>query len=216
MPPFRSLLRSATVAATIALAPAVHAQLTPSVEAFVGYYRPLGHFDPASVYSTALPVEPSDLQSRTWGGTVRLAVGRRFGFAGQLAVAKSRIASVSTPQGPSPATNASVVIGLLLGQYDVSPRPHDYRIWVNAGPALVQHGGDAYRRYGSATSFGPALGMTIDVPLAAHLKLSADATGLFYTFDLPMPPEFSANPGPLEHGNQRDALLHLGIAWTNF
>jgi hypothetical protein len=188
--------------------------VTTSVEAFVGYYRPYGNFDPASVYSTALPDKPSDLRGPVWGGTVHLGIGRRLGVAAQLASARSQIREVITPEGPRGPTNAQVVLGSLLGQLDVSPSPRAYRVWVNAGPAFVRHGGDAYRSYGSPTSLAPALGTTVVVPLRAHLQLTAEGTGLFYVFDVPMPADLRANPGSLEHGSQRDLLVHLGIAWT--
>ena len=214
MQSFRSVFHAGVVGATLALGSAVQGQVTTSVEGFVGYYRPFGHFDPASVSVTGLPAKPSDLQGPAWGATVHLGVGQRVGFAAQLVTAHARIGEVVTPEGPRGPTNASVVLGSLVAQYDLSPNPRAYHVRVNAGPAFVHHGGDAYQPFGSPTSFGPALGTAVLVPLRAHLQLTAEATGLFYGFDLPMPPALRANSGHLEHGTQRDVLVHLGIAWT--
>lgn len=214
MPFIRSVLRAGVLGAALAVGPA-QGQVTTSVEGFVGFYRPFGHFDPASVYATGLPVEPSDLQGAAWGGTLHLGFGPRLGVAALLATARSQIGEVVTPAGPRGPTNAQVVLGSLLGRYDVSPDPRAYHVWVNAGPAFVRHGGDAYRPYGSPTSLGPALGTAVLVPLWAHLQLTAEATGLFYRFDVPMPAALRGNPGSLEHGSQRDVLAHLGIAWTS-
>lgn len=135
------------------------AQVMTAVGLFGGYYRPFGHFDPASVYSTALPVEPRDLRGFLGGGAVHLSLGRRLGIEAQMAVAFSTIPAVVAPGGPRGPTNANVEVATLEGEYDVSPTPHRYRVWLNAGPAFVRHGGDAYARYGSPTSVGAAAGV---------------------------------------------------------
>lgn len=210
----RSLLRSAALVATLGIAPAANAQLTASVEAFAGYYRPFGHFAPAPTYSSQLPSQPSDLKGPAWGGTAHLTLGRRFGVAGEVAATRSEVPEVITPGGPRGPTDASVVLGLLLAQYDLSAKPGAYHLWVNAGPAAIHHGGDAYSPYGSPTSLGGAVGMTLVVPIRGHLELSADATGLFYTLDVPMHHELGLTPGSVEHGDQRDALVRLGLMWT--
>lgn len=210
----RSSLCGAIAVAMLAHAPAIHGQVTVSVEGFAGYYRPFGHFNPASVYSTALPGQPADLQGPTWGGMAHLGIGRRYGIAAQIATASSQFGGGFTPDGLQPPSHARVLLGSLLAQYDVSPNPRAVRVWLNAGAAVIQHGGDAYRPYGSPTSFGPAFGTTIGVPLGAHLEVAADATGVFYTLDVPMPPDLRFNPGRLEHGSQRDALVHVGLMWT--
>lgn len=212
----RSLLRAGAVAAMLTHAPAANAQLTASLGFFAGVYHPFGHFDPASVYSTALPGQPSDLKGTAWGGTAHLGFGGRYGVAAQVAAANSQVGGGNTPEGVERPTGASVLLATVLAQYDVSPNPRAFGIWLSAGPALIRHGGDAYRPYGSPTSYGAAFGTTVAVPLGAHLQLNADVTGLFYTFDVPMPPDLRANPGRLEHGSQRDALVHLGIAWARF
>ncbi len=191
------------------------AQVTSSVEGFVGYYRPLGQFDPASVYVVGIPSRPSDMQSPVWGVTARLGVGSRMGLAAQLAMARSRGNIVYTPAGAIGARTTSIVLGSLFGQYDISPSVSKFHLRLNAGPAFVHHGGDAFREVGGATSFAPAIGTTLVVILREHLQLSAEATGLFYTFDVPMAPELRANAGPLLHGRQRDLLLHLGVAWVS-
>ncbi|HEY9227913.1 MAG TPA: hypothetical protein VIP11_14750, partial [Gemmatimonadaceae bacterium] len=59
----RLRLSAASVTALLGLAAPVAAQLRGSVEAFAGYYRPFGKFEPASVYLTSLPETPSDLSS---------------------------------------------------------------------------------------------------------------------------------------------------------
>src|SRR5262249_13908518 len=110
-------------------------------------------------------------------------------------------------------TNANVTMEMLQAQFDVSPRPQAYHVWLNAGPGFVHHSGDSYRQFGSPMSLAAAFGTTITAPIAAHWQLVADATALFYAFHVSMPWNII---GPnVEHGSQRDAMLHLGLGWTN-
>jgi hypothetical protein len=178
-----------------------------------GYYRPFGHFDAASVYSTSLPVEPSDLRGFAGGGAGQLSLGRRFGLEAQIAVVHSTVPAVTTPGGIRGPTKASVDFVTLEGAYDISPTPERYRLWLNAGPTFVRHGGDAYSQYGSPTSVGGAAGVGLILPIGRQLNLATNLTTLWYVFDLAMPPELRLNPGPLQHGAQRDAVLQVGLRW---
>src|SRR5262245_23297049 len=213
MSPLHRLNRAASVIA-ILLIPAAraHTQVTGTVTAFAGYYRPFGHFDPASVYASSLPEKPEDLRASAWGGAGHLAFGNRFGVVVQVAKTSSRVPAVFTPGGPFGPRDASVLLATLQGQYAVSSLPHA-QLWVNAGPGLVRHGGNAYELHGSPTSFAGAIGTTLVVPVAPHLQFTANATVLLYVLDVPMPPNLRLNPGRLEHGPQRDALLHAGLSW---
>lgn len=188
-------------------------QVTGSIGPLVGYYRPFGHFDPASVYSTSLPQEPSDLSGVAWGAEGQLSFGGRLGLEGQLASASSTIPEVITPGGPSGPTNARVTIATLQARYDASPSREKAGVWLSAGPALIEHGGDAYRRYGSPRSVGVAAGIGIAVPITSTLRVVAGVTALRYSFDVPMPAELRYNPGSMEHGTQTDAIFHLGLRW---
>lgn len=189
------------------------AQASGAIGLFAGYYRPFGHFDPASIYSTALPTEPGDLRGPAWGGVGQLVIHRRFGLEAQVAVARSTLPEVITPAGPRGPTKAEVDIASLEGQYDVSPRSERYRVWLSAGPAVIRHGGDAYAPYGRPVSVGGAVSAALVVPLRSELQMAFDLTTLWYVFDLPMPSQFQNNPGSLEHGAQRDALLRVGLRW---
>jgi hypothetical protein len=168
-----------------------------SLEVFVGYYRPFGHFDPASIIDHGtLPEQPSGLSAVAWGATGHMGVGGRFGFAAQLAATlDSRVRAIPTPDGRTHGpTDATVSMGVLQAQF-------------------VRHSGDAYRQYGSPTSLAAAFGTTITVPIRAHWELIADATTLFYAFRMSTPSDIIG--ADMEHGNQRDAMLHLGLGWTH-
>lgn len=196
------------------LAAPLAAQTSVDVGPLVGYYRPFGQFDPASVYSTSLPSSPRDLSGRAWGATAQLTFGARFGVEAQGSLTSSTIGGVISPEGPSPLTTARVLVLTAQAQYDVSPAPRAFRLWLSAGPALVRHGGDTYAAYGAPTSVGGALGVAVTRPLGTHLQAVAGATTLLYTLNLAMPADLRGNPGSLEHGFQRDALLHVGVRWV--
>jgi hypothetical protein len=191
----------------------VVAAQTIDVGTLVSYYRPFGRFDPASIYVTSLPTTPSELAGVGWGATAHLGLRRRFGIEGFISEAQSSIAIGVNPAGFGGSTPARVTIAALQGQYDVSPAPERYRLWLEAGPALVQHGGDAYSHFGSPPSVGSARGTRCSVPLISHLQLTAGLQTLWYTFDLAMPAELRANPGPLQHGPQRDLSVDVGLGW---
>jgi hypothetical protein len=198
---------------TLGLAAPSYAQTTIDVGPLFGYYEPLGHFDPASVYSTSLPSTPRELRGFAWGGAAHVSFGRRLGAEGRVSVANSTLPVVITPGGPREPIRAQEVVWTLQGQYDLSPAPEKYRVWLSAGPGLVRHGGDAYARYGSPVSVGGALGLGVAVPVASRVRIVADVTTLLYSLDVAMPPEWQANPGSLQHGSQRDALIQLGARW---
>ncbi|MEP6729889.1 MAG: hypothetical protein ABJE10_04580 [bacterium] len=209
--------------ASIAVGAPLHAQASFDVGPLVGYYSPIGHFDPASVYSTALPQTPSDLRGLALGGDAQMWFTRRLGLDVQAAVSNSTIDGGATPcaycslAGPSSAqrvpTAAQVVIVTAQARYDISYRPETYRFFVSGGAGVVRHGGDAYARYGSPTSPAGAFGMGFSIPVVSGFNFSAGASAMLYPFDLPMPMELRGNPGSLQHGFQTDVLFHVGLHW---
>lgn len=201
-------------AVLIAFAPRANAQGTASLGAFIGYYRPFGSFDPASVYSTDLPTHPSALHGLAVGVSVAVSPNPRFGGAATLATVWSEVPQVVTPGGPRGPTDVQILLGTAEGRVNVLPRSFVSRLWLGFGPAFVRHGGTAYSRYGSPTSLGAAASVEAIVPLSHRLVWATGATGLAYTIDIPMPPELRLNSGKLEHGNQRDVVFRTGLAWT--
>jgi hypothetical protein len=179
----------------------------------VGYYRPFGNFEMPSVYSTSLPNAPGELRAVTRGGMIHASFGRRFGVEGQLAIAHSTIGVEGTSAGPGERTDALEVVATLLGQFDVSPTPERYRVWLSAGPGFIQHGGSAYAKFGSPKSFGSALGVGIAVPIRYRLQIAAGATALRYHIDVTTPQTMGGDPATLQRGRQTDALFHLGVRW---
>lgn len=212
----RSIWRALSLVALLIAAPVAAQRGAWGVTPVVGYYRPFGDFAPASVHSTALPRQPDELRGLSWGAMAQLSLPRRLGVLAELVVTNSRVPAVITPAGPRGPKSAHVTIGSVQGQYDASLDRHAYHLWINAGPAIVHHGGDAYASLAATSAPAAAAGATLAIPLRAHLQFAAAGTLLLYHMDIPMPPELRLNPGSLERGTQRDALLQVGLTWGSY
>lgn len=202
------------LAIVLTLARPVGAQVKFSIGPVIGYYRPFGKFDPASVYATNLPGTPQDLRGLTWGGAARVWLGRRFGAELQASFTQSTIPGITTPGGPSVPTSAQVDLVVFQGLFTVLGAPSGHQVWLSAGPGLIHHGGTAYAPYALSAQLAAVAGAGARVRISRRLQAAFGLNGFFYTFDLPMPPELRHNPGSLQHGRQIDALLHLGLSWT--
>lgn len=192
----------------------VGAQVEFSFGPVIGYYRPLGKFDQASVYSTNLPNTPQVLSGLAWGGAGTVWFGRRFGAELQASLTQSTIPGIISPVGPLGPTPAQVDLVVFQGLFTVLGAPSGHHVWLSAGPGLIHHGGRAYDRYALSAQWAAVAGAGAQVRISRRLQAAFGLDGLFYTFDLPMPPELRHNPGSLQHGRQIDALLHLGLSWT--
>jgi hypothetical protein len=193
------------------VAPTSSAQMSVDVGVVAGYYRPVGHFRPASVFLTSLPTTPSDLSAPMFGAEATLHFTTRFGLQAQGNVTSSSVGVVATPEGSRGPTSATIMVGSAQVLYDVLPdRAH--RLWISAGPGVVRHGGDAYSSFGSPTQLAAAVGIGSTVTLFRHLQATAGLSALFYSFDLPA---LGLDPRSLEGGPQQDLLVHVGIAWSS-
>ena len=186
------------------VASSVRAQASLSVAPFVGYYRPLGHFAPASVLSTALPRTPSDLSGLAWGASLRSRPRQRVAVEAFATTSESTLPGCLCPGGPTPSTRNRVTIAGAMLQYDIAPSAARTPLWLSAGPAMIRHSGDGYGRYGAPTDWGGAVGLDAEHALASQWRLVAGAKGVVYAFDLAFPPE---------RGTQLDALLSLRLEW---
>lgn len=180
----------------------------------LGYYRPYGTFEPASVYFTSLPYAPDDLKGPARGGEGRVWFGRRAGLELRASVASSTLPSVSTPAGltrPIPARVYTLTAQALL---TILGTPSGRQIWVGAGAGISRHGGEAYARHRSVTDIGPTAGFGARFPLTHRIHATAGLNAFTYMFDMPMPPYLRLNPGSLQRGRQLDVLVHAGVSWA--
>ena len=138
--PLSWLVSVLTLAAALP-APAA-AQTSFDLGPLVAWYRPMGSFEPASIYSTILPGKPSDLSGLAWGVEGRVWFGRRLGVQLQVAEASSTIGAINTPAGfTSGPTPAQVQFVTAQALYNFYPSPERARLWLNAGTGVVRHGG---------------------------------------------------------------------------
>lgn len=79
-----------------------------------------------------------------------------------------------------------------------------YEISLGLGPALIQHGGEGYGRYGSPRSWGGVGTIEIARDVTSHFGVAAGALATAYSFNLDFPPQ---------SGRQFDVLMSLGGRW---
>lgn len=197
----------------MAFATSLAAQTSVSFGPVVGYYRPYGHFEPASVYTTDLPTRPQDLSGAAFGGEVDAWFGRRVGASIEADVASSEVPATVTPEGTRGPTSARVETAVVQALMSLPTSLGDH-LWVSAGLGVIRHGGTAYSRYGSPSEGAGVIGAGAKADLNNHISLIAGVTTLWYMFNLPMPTEFRLNPGSLERGRQMDAIFRLGARWS--
>jgi hypothetical protein len=189
------------------------AQTSVSVGPYVGYYRPFGHFDPASVYITGMPTTPQDLSGAAFGGEADAWFGRRLGASIEAGVSHSTVPAEHTPEGDRGPTSAHVetlVAQALVGL----PRGIGTHSWISAGLGMVRHAGNAYASVGPASEGAGVLGAGSSFDMNDHIAITAGITTLWYTLDIPMPAQLRGNPGSLERGLQIDATFRVGARWT--
>lgn len=201
------------VAISTLLATALGAQTSVAVGPYLGYYRPFGHFEPASVYSVSLPQQPEDLAGPAFGGFAEVWFGRRVGVLVQADVTRSSVGGADTPEGPRGPASAHVE-SLALQALAGLPHVLGLRPWISGGFGAVRHTGDAYT--GIARPWQPAgvVGLGSSIGITKRIALTAGVTTMWYTLNVPMPPELQSNPGSLERGRQIDATFLFGASWT--
>lgn len=198
--------------AVLALAPALHAQETSSLGFFGGFYRPFSDTHRALDGFS----RPPSLEGFAWGAKWHMDFDQHFGVTVRFSRSSKQESGFDT-ENPVPAsvagstesrTHAVATILSVLGQYDVSRNPRALRVWLNAGPVLVEHGDEGYL---GSRSLGGAVGSTAALPLTSNLQLTADVSCLLYDLRDPLP---EATGGYLDHGFQTDGLVHLGLDWS--
>src|SRR4051812_17999933 len=128
----REMRHLSRLAACVLVASSAHAQGPVALAPFVGYYRPLGHFAPASVLSTALPRTPSDLSGLAWGASIRSELRPRFAVEVFATTSESTLPGCLCPGGPTPSIRNRVTIASAMLQYDIAPSAARTLLWLSA------------------------------------------------------------------------------------
>jgi len=215
----------ALVVSSITLARSGAAQMKVEVGAMLGYYSPMGSFDPASVRSTALPNDPNALSGAAIGGQLRLWMTPRIGVQLAATTTSSSFGTGASPEAPNrppvggtlpidEITSVSARVSAATAQllYQVLGADHGTRVWLSAGGAVVRHAGEAYAPYGNPVNYGGVVGLgstfRIKGPLSAELGL----TTMIYRMNLRGSSE--TDPEVRERGTQADALFHTGVSYS--
>ena len=169
-----------------------------------GWYQPLADFRFGSIQSTDLPASARDLHGIAWGGDARLALGKRAAVEAIVESATSTTPGCACPGGYIlPPTTERVTLAAVEGLYRV-PLGGTNEFSFGGGPAMIQHGGDGYGRYGSPKSWGGVGSVEIGHAVNSHLEAAARVLGAAYSFRLDFPPQ---------SGPQFDLLVSLGVRW---
>lgn len=196
-----SLISAIVLAVLPALVSAQAIEIGPSV----GYYRPLGGFDAASLNASDLPTRPSQLSGVAWGADLRTAFRNRMGIEATFSTIASTLPPFGNPgSGTAIRTDERVNVLTLEAQYDLGPTQGSSQLLVSAGPAMIQHRGEGYSRYGSPGSWGGGVGLEFVRAMTPQLQIAANLRGLIYAFNLASAPQ---------HGTQFDGLVALGVRW---
>jgi hypothetical protein len=203
----KNTLRKVLCAASVIALTAGHARLAAqSVElgASFGWYQPLWGFRLGPIASTDLPQHANDLRGIAWGAEARVPVRDRFGVEAVFTTAASTVPGCLCPGGYIlPPTGERVNLAAVEGLYRI-PIGGRNEVSFGLGPAMIQHGGEGYGRYGSPKSWGGLGGIEVSHSLTSHVEAAARALAAAYSFHLDFPPQ---------SGPQLDLVISLSIRW---
>ncbi|MBK5189355.1 MAG: hypothetical protein JJD97_14020 [Gemmatimonadaceae bacterium] len=195
----------------LVLANGAAAQIRVELGASVGLYSPLGSFQPASVYSMALPNGPDQLSGSAVGGELRLWIVPRIGVELAGATSSSSVGGGNTPEGYAPSTPARVSTGTAQLLFRVTREESRMRMWLGAGAGAVQHGGKAYDAFGNPVNYGGVLGVGGAMRLSGGLSADFGVTSMIYHLNIRGTP--ATDVGLSERGRQVDLVLRTGLSY---
>ena len=176
---------------------------TIELGASVGWYQPLSGLSSGDVLSTDLPQRARELRGVAWGGEVRLPLRGAMSLEGVVATAASTTPGCLCPGGPLPPTGQRVNLVSVEGLYTIAIRGSN-ELSVGLGPAMIEHTGEGYGRYGSPKSWGGAGSVELAHSLTSHFEVAARALGAAYSFHLDFPPQ---------SGRQLDLFVSISGRW---
>jgi hypothetical protein len=87
---------------------------------------------------------------------------------------------------------------------------HRARAWLDAGGAVVRHGGAVYEPAGSPVNIGGVMGIGSAIRIKGPLSVDFGVSTVVYGLDVRGPP--TTIPVATERGTQVDALYHTGLS----
>jgi hypothetical protein len=184
------------------------AQMQVEVGATIGYYSPMGSFQPVSIYSADLPRSPSSLSGTALGGEIRLWFVPRVGVEVAGSTTASSVGGGSTPNGYRPSVPARVDAGTAQLLFRVTGDANRTRVWIGAGTAVIRHGGVAYEVFGKPVSYGSVVGLGSAFRITGRLNANVGLSSMIYNIDFR---GSTFNPVE-ERGTQVDMMLRTGVS----
>ena len=188
------------------------AQMGVEIGATIGYYLPMGSFQPASVLSTDLPKSPSSLSGTALGGELRLWFVPRLGLELAGSTTGSSIGGGSTPAGFRPGVPARVNVGTAELLFRVTGDANRARVWIGAGGAAIRHGGVAYEVFGKPVNYGGVVGLGSAFRITGGLNATVGLATMIFNIDFRSSSIFVG--GVNERGTQTDMMLRAGVSYS--
>jgi len=205
-----SLVAGAVLVAACASRSAAQEQL--EIGATVGYYSPMGSFQPVQLYSTDLPRSPNSLSGTAFGGDLRLWFAPRVGLELAGSTIASSVGGGSTPNGVRPSVPARVTEGTAELLFRVTGDATRTRVWIGAGTAAIWHGGVAYRDFENAMSLGSVIGLGSAFRIRGGLNANIGVSTLIYILDIHG--STLSDTAVEERGTQSDMMLRTGVSYS--
>jgi hypothetical protein len=184
------------------------AQMQVELGATIGYYSPMGSFQPVSVLSVDLPRSPSSLGGTALGGEIRLWLVPRIGVELAGSTIASSVGGGSTPDGLRPSVPARVNTGTAELLFRVTGDDNRTRVWFGAGAAVIQHGGVAYEVFGKPVNYGGVVGLGSAFRITGALNATVGLSSMIYNIDFR-----GSRFEPIEErGTQVDMMLRTGVS----
>lgn len=201
------------VAAAIPAPAAAAAQAGVEVGPVVAFYAPVTSFAPVGIYSTKLPVKPSDLSGLAEGAEVRLWFSQRLGIQVQGAVADSRFGDGTVPPfGPGPTERDAEVVAV-SAQVVYRPAPGGFPLQLSAGAGVVHHTGYAYDGFKGLSPVAGTLGIRYERSIGRWFSAALGVTTFLYSLDVR---DTGGDFGQqFERGFQVDLLPYLSVTWRS-
>ncbi|HEY2895612.1 MAG TPA: hypothetical protein VGJ12_00630 [Gemmatimonadaceae bacterium] len=184
------------------------AQMRVELGATIGYYSPMGSFQPVSIYSVGLPRSPSSLSGTALGGELRLWLVPRLGVEIAASTTGSSVGGGSTPNGYHSSVPARVDAGTAQLLVRVTGDDNRTRVWFGAGAAAIRHGGDAYEIFGKPVNYGGVVGLGSAFRITGALNATLGLSTMIYNIDFR-----GSRFAPVEErGTQVDMMLRTGVS----
>ena len=177
---------------------------TLELGALFGWYEPLARFHIGEVITTDLPYKAAQLRGISRGAEARVRLHGNLAIEAVFSTTTSTSPGCVCPGGQTlPPTGQRVSLVVVEGLYR-KPLGGANEVSLGLGPAMIQHGGEGYGRYGSPKSLGGAGSIEVSRLLTSHLDASARALAAAYSFYLDYPPQ---------SGPQLDLVISLSVRW---